>query len=56
MAQRGSRPARPRAIQVSGATEFKGEPMEAGFGTVATMVLPGALEVTLYQPRHPTAI
>ena len=36
--------------------EFKGEPMEAGFGIVVTMVLPGALEVTLYQPHHPTAI
>ena len=36
--------------------EFKGEPTEAGFGIAVTMVLPGALEVTLYQPHHPTAI
>ena len=36
--------------------EFRGDPVEAGFGVAATMVLPGAVEVTLYQPRHPTAI
>jgi hypothetical protein len=36
--------------------EFRGEPRKAGFGTTITMVLPGEVEVTLYQPRHPTAI
>jgi hypothetical protein len=36
--------------------EFRGEPRQAGFGTTITMVLPGEVEVTLYQPRHPTAI
>src|SRR3954463_15527667 len=34
--------------------EFKGEPMEAGFGVIATMVLPGGVELMLYEPRHPT--
>ena len=36
--------------------EFKGEPQPAGFGTTITMVLPGGVDVTLYQPRHLTAI
>ena len=36
--------------------EFKGEPQAAGFGTTITMVLPGGVDVTLYQPRHPLAI
>jgi len=36
--------------------EFRGEPQTMGFGVGATMVLPGAVEVLLYQPRHPTAI
>jgi hypothetical protein len=36
--------------------EFKGEPVNAGFGITATMVLPGNLEMMLYQPRHPTAV
>jgi hypothetical protein len=35
---------------------FTGEPMDAGFGTVVTMVLPGNVEVMLYEPKHPTAI
>jgi len=35
---------------------FKGEPENQGFGIVATMVLPGEVDVLLYQPRHPTAI
>jgi len=35
---------------------FKGEPENQGFGIVATMVLPGDVDVLLYQPRHPTAI
>ena len=36
--------------------EFRGEPENQGFGIVATMVLPGGVDVMLYQPRHPTAI
>ena len=36
--------------------EFRGEPENAGFGTVMTMVLPGGVDMTLYQPRHATAI
>jgi catechol 2,3-dioxygenase-like lactoylglutathione lyase family enzyme len=29
---------------------------EAGFGLVTTLAVPGAGELGLYQPRHPTAI
>jgi hypothetical protein len=36
--------------------EVRGEPEDQGFGVVATIVLPGELEVLLYEPRHPTAI
>jgi catechol 2,3-dioxygenase-like lactoylglutathione lyase family enzyme len=36
--------------------EFRGEPEDRGFGVVATMVLPGGVEVLLYEPRHPTAV
>ena len=36
--------------------EFREERMEAAFGIGATMVLPGDVEVMLYQPRHVTAI
>jgi predicted enzyme related to lactoylglutathione lyase len=35
--------------------EFRGEPANQGWGVVTTMVLPGGLEMGLYQPRHPTA-
>ena len=35
---------------------FDGEPAERGFGLAATMVLPGDVQVVLYQPRHKTAI
>ncbi len=35
---------------------FKGEPEDRRFGVVATMVLPGGVEVLLYEPNHPTAI
>ena len=35
---------------------FKGEPESVGWGVAVTMVLPGGLDVLLYQPRHPTAI
>jgi hypothetical protein len=36
--------------------EFRGEPEDQGFGIVMTMVLPGGVDVLLYEPRHPTAI
>jgi catechol 2,3-dioxygenase-like lactoylglutathione lyase family enzyme len=36
--------------------EVRGEPEDAGWGITTTLVLPGDLEVMLYQPRHPTAI
>jgi glyoxalase/bleomycin resistance protein/dioxygenase superfamily protein len=36
--------------------EFRGEPEDQGFGIVTTMVLPGRVEVLLYEPRHTTAI
>ena len=36
--------------------EFRGEPVDEGWGLVITMVLPGSVEVMLYEPRHPTAV
>ena len=36
--------------------EVRGEPNEEQFGITTTVVLPGELEVMLYEPRHPTAI
>jgi len=36
--------------------EFRGEPDNQGFGIVMTMVLPGDVEVLLYEPRDETAI
>jgi hypothetical protein len=35
---------------------FQGEPQAMGFGVGAIMVLPGAVDVLLYEPRHATAI
>tara|TARA_B100000029_G_scaffold354215_1_gene347000 strand:- start:479 stop:841 length:363 start_codon:yes stop_codon:yes gene_type:complete len=35
---------------------FRGEPVDEGFGVTIMMVLPGDLEMLLYEPRHPTAI
>jgi glyoxalase/bleomycin resistance protein/dioxygenase superfamily protein len=32
--------------------EFRGEPITEGFGIVTTMLLPGGLEMLLYQPTH----
>lgn len=42
-------------LQAKGIT-FSGEAQETRFGIAATMVLPGGVEVLLYEPRHPTAI
>lgn len=36
--------------------EFRGEPEDKGFGVGVTMVLPGGVEILLYEPRHETAI
>jgi hypothetical protein len=35
--------------------EFRGEPENQAFGIVTTMVLPGDVEMLLYEPRHQTA-
>jgi catechol 2,3-dioxygenase-like lactoylglutathione lyase family enzyme len=36
--------------------EIRGEPEDRGWGIATTMVLPGSVEVILYEPRHPTAL
>ena len=36
--------------------EIRGEPQDEGFGITTTIVLPGGLELMLYEPRHRTAI
>jgi catechol 2,3-dioxygenase-like lactoylglutathione lyase family enzyme len=36
--------------------EFRGEPEDKGFGIGVTMLLPGGVEMLLYEPRHSTAI
>jgi hypothetical protein len=36
--------------------EFRGEPTVADFGITITMLLPGGVEVMLYEPKHPRAI
>jgi catechol 2,3-dioxygenase-like lactoylglutathione lyase family enzyme len=35
--------------------EFRGEPADHRWGIATTMVLPGGVEMMLYEPRHPTA-
>jgi hypothetical protein len=35
---------------------FNGEPEDMRFGIGVTMVLPGNVEVMLYEPKHPVAI
>jgi catechol 2,3-dioxygenase-like lactoylglutathione lyase family enzyme len=32
--------------------EIRGEPEERGFGVATTIVLPGGVEILLYEPRH----
>lgn len=34
----------------------KGEPRDEGYGITVELVLPGGVEVMLYEPRHPVAI
>ena len=36
--------------------EVRDEPEDLGFGVGVMLVLPGGVEVLLYEPRHPTAI
>jgi catechol 2,3-dioxygenase-like lactoylglutathione lyase family enzyme len=36
--------------------EIRGEPEDKGFGIGATIVLPGGVEVLLYEPRHATPL
>ena len=36
--------------------EFAGEPTEEDFGSWIGMLLPGGVEVPLYEPKHPLAI
>ena len=36
--------------------EARGEPTDLGFGTGVTIVLPGGVEVLLYQPRHASPV
>jgi hypothetical protein len=36
--------------------EFRGEPEERAFGITTTMLLPGGVEVLLYEPKHALAI
>ena len=35
--------------------EVRGEPKDMGFGIGTTIVLPGGVDVLLYEPRHTTA-
>jgi hypothetical protein len=36
--------------------EIRGGPLDEGWGITTTLILPGEVEVMLYEPRHPTAI
>lgn len=36
--------------------EVSDEPIDEGFGITTTLVLPGGVDVMLYEPRHKTAI
>jgi hypothetical protein len=36
--------------------EFRGEPRDQGFGIVTTMLLPGGIEVLLYERKHQTPL
>jgi len=35
--------------------EFTMEPVDEGFGVITRMLLPGGVEMQLYEPRHPVA-
>jgi hypothetical protein len=36
--------------------EFRGDAEDMGFGIGTTMVLPGGVELLLYEPRHETPL
>jgi catechol 2,3-dioxygenase-like lactoylglutathione lyase family enzyme len=36
--------------------EFRGEPREESFGITTTMLLPGGIEILLYESRHQTPL
>ena len=36
--------------------EFRGEPREESYGITTTMLLPGGVELLLYEPKHSRAI
>jgi catechol 2,3-dioxygenase-like lactoylglutathione lyase family enzyme len=36
--------------------EFLGEPQEESYGITTTMLLPGGVEVLLYEPKHSVAV
>jgi hypothetical protein len=36
--------------------EVRGDPEDQGFGLVVKLVLPGGVELGLYEPRHETAV
>ena len=36
--------------------EFRGDPEEESFGLTITMLLPGGVEILLYEPRHQTPL
>jgi hypothetical protein len=36
--------------------DIRGEPQDEGWGVTTTLVLPGNLDVLLYQPLHPTVV
>lgn len=36
--------------------EVAAEPKDEGWGITTTLVLPGGVDIMLYEPRHPTAI
>ena len=35
---------------------FRGQPEDMGFGIGVTMLLPGGVEMLLYEPRHPSPL
>ena len=36
--------------------EFIGEPLDEGFGITIHMILPGGVDMQLYEPRHPSPL
>jgi predicted enzyme related to lactoylglutathione lyase len=44
-----------RELRAKG-VEVKGKPTDEGFGITAMLILPGGVEVLLYEPRHAVAI